>query len=199
MAGLRTVDEAVAHPPLRRLVESMMHEEIVPTLAATPGFDLDDYAARIVARYTNPALQHRLRQIAMDGSQKLPQRLLGTVRDRLRAGAGIERLALAVAGWLHYLRGHDEAGEHYSIDDPMAATLAALRAGANSGTEEDAAAFAVLNHAPVFGDLGANPAFTGPVLRWLGVLAQHGALAAASAASGAAGASPLHATQTAHP
>lgn len=159
MAGLRTVDEAVREPALRRLIETMMLREIVPTLPHTPGFDLAAYSARIVARYANPALQHRLRQIAMDGSQKLPQRLLGTVRSRLQQGAGIELLALAVAGWLHYLRGVDEAGEAYAIDDPLAATLAGLR--------QQGGAAAVLAHAPVFGDLAGEAAFHAPVLRWL--------------------------------
>lgn len=170
MAGLRTVDEAVREPALRRLIETMMLREIVPTLPDTPGFDLAAYSARIVARYANPALQHRLRQIAMDGSQKLPQRLLGSVRGRLQQGAPIELLSLAVAGWLHYLRGRDEAGVPHTIDDPMAPTLTLLLAEAGPA--------AVLAHAPVFGDLAGVAAFTEPVLRWLGLLERHGVRAA---------------------
>ena len=45
------------------------------------------YKAALIERFRNPALKHRTWQIAMDGSQKLPQRLLGTIRDRLQRGA----------------------------------------------------------------------------------------------------------------
>lgn len=173
MAGLATVDQAVAQPWLRGFVEALMRDEIALTLPAG-GPAPDDYRARILARFANPALQHRLRQIAMDGSQKLPQRLLGTVRDRLRAGAGIAHLALAVAGWLHYLRGIDEAGQGFTVDDPLAATLAAARAdGGSTGP---------LALAAVFGDLGAEPAFAEPVRRWLAWLEADGVEATVRAA-----------------
>ena len=174
MAGLQTVDQAVREPTLRELIAQMMAQEIAPTLPATPGLDLADYSRRILARYANPALQHRLRQIAMDGSQKLPQRLLATVRQRLAHGAPFQRLALAVAGWLHFLRGRDEAGTPHAIDDPMAPTLTLLRAEGGPA--------AVLAHAPVFGDLAGEAAFSGPVLRWLTVLEQQGVRAAVAQA-----------------
>ena len=71
-------------------------------------------------RFRNPALPHRTQQIAMDGSQKLPQRLLGTVRDRLAGGASIRHLALAVAGWIRYASGADEQGRPIAVSDPLA-------------------------------------------------------------------------------
>ena len=55
----------------------------------------------------------------MDGSQKLPQRLLGTVRDNLAAGRRIDLLTLAVAGWMRYVSGRDERnGEIFGSDLP---------------------------------------------------------------------------------
>ena len=62
----------------------------------------------------------------MDGSQKLPQRLLGTIRDRLREGAAIGRLALGVAAWMRYVTGVDEKGAPIDVRDPMAARLREL-------------------------------------------------------------------------
>ena len=100
----------------------MLRHEVEPTLTGLvvpPG-----YRERLLQRFANPALAHRCLQIAMDGSQKVPQRLLATVRDRLVAGTPIAHLALALAGWLHFLRGHDEAGRSYPINDPLAAGLA---------------------------------------------------------------------------
>ena len=45
--------------------------------------NLPSYRAALLQRFHNPALKHRTWQIAMDGSQKLPQRLLGTIRDHV--------------------------------------------------------------------------------------------------------------------
>ena len=47
----------------------------------------------------------------MDGSQKLPQRILGTLRDNLAAGRACPGLCLAVAAWMRYVGGVDEKGD----------------------------------------------------------------------------------------
>ena len=93
---------------------------------ALPGVDLDVYRAELLARFANPALAHRTQQIAMDGSQKLPQRLLGTVRDRIASGASFANLALAVAGWIRYASGTDEQGGEIAVSDPMATAFTAI-------------------------------------------------------------------------
>jgi fructuronate reductase len=165
-AGWSTVDEAIARPVLARFVDALLRVEVAPTVAAElPGFDLAAYRAQLLQRFANPALAHRCAQIAMDGSQKLPQRLLGTLRDRLAAGAPIDRLALAVAAWCTHLHGHDEQGVSYAIDDPLAAELAALdrRAGALPTARERATEFT--RFAPVFGDLADEPRLVEPLAR----------------------------------
>ncbi|KNZ34229.1 MAG: dioxygenase [Methylibium sp. NZG] len=136
MAGLKTVDEAVTAPALRRFVEALMREEIEPTLQDVPGLDLADYRARLLRRFANPALQHQTNQIAMDGSQKLPQRLLGTVADRLRDGQPVHRLALAVAAWIHHLSGSDETGVPFDVQDPLADALALQLAHADAASDD---------------------------------------------------------------
>lgn len=176
MAGFATVDRAIAEPRLRRCVDTMLRDEIAPTLPALPGLDLDTRRAALLERFANPALQHRTQQIAMDGSQKLPQRLLGTVRDRLAAGAPFERLALAVAAWMHYLRGVDEHGVAYPIDDPLAEALAQQRALAERAPDEIGRAAAFCAFAPVFGTLGAEPRFVRAVARQLTSLRERGVL-----------------------
>lgn len=178
MAGLRTVDRAMAEPALRNYIDALMREEIAPTLPAMQGLDLDGYRTRLLQRFSNPALQHQTKQIAMDGSQKLPQRLLGTVRDRLRAGLPIDRLALAVAAWIHYLRGTDETGASHEIQDPLAAALAARLAQANTaGSVHDRIAF-FTGFAPVFGELGGEPRFVSAVAHQVRLLEECGVIAA---------------------
>ena len=110
-------------PAFARLVRGLMDEEVTPTLTVPPGADLAGYKASLLDRFANPALKHRTWQIAMDGSQKLPQRLLGTVRERLAAGAPIDRLALAVAAWMRYAAGVDEGGKPIDVRDPLAERL----------------------------------------------------------------------------
>ncbi|CAA2105276.1 mannitol dehydrogenase family protein [Variovorax paradoxus] len=181
MAGLRTVDRAMAEPALRSYIDALMREEIAPTLPAMPGLDLDSYRARLLQRFSNSALHHQTKQIAMDGSQKLPQRLLGTLRDRLAAGLPIDRLALAVAAWMHYLRGTDETGATHDIQDPLAPALAErlAQAGAASGMQDRVAFFT--GFAPVFGELGKEPRFVAAVARHLSMLETQGVRAALAA------------------
>ncbi|AUA55202.1 Polyol:NADP oxidoreductase [Achromobacter spanius] len=167
MAGWATVDEAMAQPALKAYLAALMQDEIVPTLPPLPGLDLARYQQRLLQRFENPALKHQTRQIAMDGSQKLPQRLLDTVRARLAADLPIGKLALAVAAWLHFLRGVDEAGLRYDIQDPMAAELAQRYAQAELAAERGGPVPAAMlawtetltGLAAVFGDLGADPRF----------------------------------------
>ncbi|MFZ2159921.1 MAG: mannitol dehydrogenase family protein, partial [Bradyrhizobium sp.] len=119
------------------------------------GTDLSAYSATLLKRFSNPALHHHNAQIAMDGSQKLPQRLLGTLRDRLMLGLPIETHALAVAGWMRYVTGVDEQGREIDVRDPIAPELAA--AARMAGPVADRLAPALLDLSPVFGTLGADP------------------------------------------
>lgn len=157
LLGHTTVWQAADDPLVARYVERMMADEIVPTLEAPPGVDLHAYCRALVARFRNRALPHRTQQIAMDGSQKLPQRLLGTIRDRRAAGASYARLALAVAAWIRYASGRDEAGAPIAVADPMAATFARLASAHAADPAGLANAFVDL--APVFGDLVRDAAF----------------------------------------
>lgn len=172
MAGWRTVDRAIAVPSLHRYLETMMRDEIAPTLPALPGLDLDNYRTRLLQRFANPALQHQTHQIAMDGSQKLPQRLLDTVRDRIHAGLHYDRLALAIAAWIHYLRGSDETGVPHVVADPLAAELTARLAPLAKSVHDGVAH--VVAFEPVFGELGRDPRFVSAVARHLVALRQRG-------------------------
>jgi fructuronate reductase len=124
LAGDETVADTMADLAFRALIGRMLDEEIAPTLAMPDGVDLLAYREQLLTRFANTALRHKTSQIAMDGSQKLPQRLLGTISDRLTAGQSFDRLALGVAGWMRYAMGRDEAGNPMTVLDPMADQLA---------------------------------------------------------------------------
>ncbi len=177
VAGWPTVDRADGQPALHRYLDTLLRDEIAPTLRGLREFDLADYRARLLERFANPALQHRTQQIAMDGSQKIAQRLLGTVRDRLAAHASVDRLGLAVAGWLHYLRGVDETGTRYDIQDPLAAELVALRERADATGSVHDGVVLIMSALPVFGELAHAPRFVAAVARHALSLRQRGVLA----------------------
>jgi fructuronate reductase len=119
LAGIDHVYRFVALPAGRRFVTALW-DELAPTLSPPPELDLESYRAALLARFSNAALGHRTRQIAMDGSQKLPQRLLAPIAERLARGERIDALALAVAAWLRWQGGRTDAGEAFEVDDPLA-------------------------------------------------------------------------------
>jgi fructuronate reductase len=162
LAGHETVAEASNDPVFTAFLRGLW-AEIAPTVPAPPGVDLQDYATRLLARFRNRALRHRTWQIAMDGSQKLPQRLLETVRARLAGGQPIPHLALAIAGWLRYVGGTSEDGTPIDVRDPLAAPLRqALDA---AGGTAPGLVTAALGFEAVFGtDLPRKPAFHAAVV-----------------------------------
>ena len=156
LAGDETVAEAMRDAGFAAFAERLMRAAM-PTLALPAGADVEAYARSLLARFRNPALRHRTWQIAMDGSQKLPQRLLATMRALLVQGLSIECHALAVAGWMRYVGGTDEAGKPIDVRDPLALDLA--RICAEGGPP------ALLDVAAIFGaDLPAEPRFRAAVM-----------------------------------
>jgi fructuronate reductase len=151
LSGHEFVAQVMGDPAFVRFVRNAMAEEIAPTLEM-PRAQTDGYAAQLLERFSNTALRHRTYQIAMDGSQKLPQRLLGTIADRIKAGAPYERLALGVAAWMIYARGADLGGKPIVVQDPMAAEFATI--------DPDRMVEAYLALDRIFPkQLGGNPAF----------------------------------------
>jgi fructuronate reductase len=180
LSGYETVAEAMADDNLARLVAGLMTYEAAPTLDERATGDLGPYIAQLLARFRNPALRHRTWQIAMDGSQKLPQRLLGTARSRLAAGQSIDRIALGVAAWMRYVTGVDEQGRAIDVRDPLATRLKAIADREGLAAERLAPALAGVSE--VFGaDLGSDPRFLGPVKSALAALFDKGARGAVAA------------------
>lgn len=117
--GHAFVHQAVADPVVRPLIEKIMREEAAATLAPASGIDTFAYADRLLDRFSNSALQHRLVQIAMDGSQKIPQRWLEPLAINQAAGRMCPATLEALAAWCRHVR-----GDSRPVDDPRARELA---------------------------------------------------------------------------
>jgi fructuronate reductase len=176
LAGHETVADTIADAPFHRLIHGLMTKEVMPTLAMPTGVDTVAYRDALLARFANRGLRHRTWQIAMDGTQKLPQRLLGTIRDRLNRGETIQHLTLGVAGWMRYVMGKDEKGQAIDIRDPMADQLRQI--AATDGHDVERYAAALFRISKVFGsDLPDDPRFALSVITHLRHLLQDGARA----------------------
>lgn len=139
LGGLETVAEAMAEPRLAGFVERLVRGPIAATLAPVPALDVPAYIDAVLARFRNPAVRHALAQIAWDGSQKLPVRLLGTIADALARGGDPSALAAPVAAWMRVVRLRAERGE--TLVDPLAPVLTARLS--DGGPQEVAALLGV--------------------------------------------------------
>ncbi|WP_234029024.1 mannitol dehydrogenase family protein [Aurantiacibacter spongiae] len=120
-AGHKFVHQAIANPVLRGQTLALMREEAAPTIAAGEGQNLTGYADALIARFENPGLDHRLFQIAMDGSQKIPQRWLETLAIQRERGRRCPVILQGIGHWLLHVR-----GDRRPVEDPLADRMRAL-------------------------------------------------------------------------
>jgi fructuronate reductase len=175
LAGCDTIAEALRLPNLRAALERFVAEDVAPSLRPPPGVSVVEYGQSVLDRFANPAIAHRTIQVAMDGSQKLPQRILHTVADRRAAGAEPRWAALAVAAWMRFVAGVADDGRALPLDDPLADQIRQCLAGA--GPAPAARVGALLGLAQVFTpELAADPVVRELVTGWMDALMRHGVI-----------------------
>jgi fructuronate reductase len=127
LAGFDMVCDAFRAPGFAGYVQDLMDIDVAPTLDVPAGFDLAAYKAALMGRFGDPAVHYRTAQVAGDGSQKLPYRLLRTISSRLAEGEEPRRACLAVAAWMRYVSARaSDSGAALSVDDPLAERIGAL-------------------------------------------------------------------------
>ena len=120
VAGLKVISDCIGHPAIRQFIHGLMTQEVGPQMRRT---DWPSYRDALLARFANPALQHSVHQIATDSSLKIPLRWVPTLVQCLEHGRPFEHLAFACAAWLRCLQGRDDAGNTYTVHDPLATPL----------------------------------------------------------------------------
>jgi fructuronate reductase len=169
--------------PFTGAIRALMTVDVAPTLEVPQGFDLADYQEELISRFANPALRHRTIQIAMDGSQKLPMRLLGTIRERRRAGAEPVIASLGVAAWMRFVSARrSDSGRELAVNDPLAGEI-----GNRLGGREEPAIVVdrLLSMREIFSeDLAADAGWRGLLADHLEALARDGAERTARRLSG---------------
>ncbi|ANG92704.1 mannitol dehydrogenase family protein [Enterobacteriaceae bacterium 155047] len=174
LAGYAHINDCMEDENYRRAARALMLDEQAPTLKVK-GVDLAGYADQLIARYSNPALQHRTWQIAMDGSQKLPQRMLDSVRWHRVHQNAFPLLALGIAGWMRYVGGVDECGNPIEVCDPLLSVIQAAVKGSEEGAQR---VTALLGIKAIFGEeLPQDAVFVEAVMQAYQTLVEKGAKA----------------------
>jgi fructuronate reductase len=174
LAGYEYIAEFIGVGGVPEFVRVLMGEAAA-TVSAPSSVDVDDYEQRLLQRFANPGLRHRLAQIAIDGSQKMPPRLVATVRDARAAGVEATATVLGIAAWMRYVTaGHDDAGRALVVDDPLASRIAeAVGSAGDPATIVDR----LLGIREMFGDLDDDLDLRGLLAAALAELSLAGALA----------------------
>ena len=117
LAGHKYVRDVMKDAPLAALIRRHLGAA-ARELPPLEGVDTGDYAAALETRFANPAIAHETYQIAMDGTEKLPQRIFAPAVRAVQAGRDIRPFAFATAAWMRYALGSGDDGVAYALRDP---------------------------------------------------------------------------------
>ena len=173
LAGRETIADALTLPGMAAAMRRFIAEDIAPSLAPPPGVDTIEYGEEVLHRFANPAMGHRTVQVAMDGSQKLPQRVLHTIVDRRAAGGTPRWGIMVVAAWMRFVCGTADDGRLLPLDDPLAGRIRARLAAAPASPA--GVVDALLGLDTVFApELAGDDAVRQLLVDWLAEFDKHG-------------------------
>ncbi|NJC12405.1 fructuronate reductase [Micromonospora profundi] len=173
LAGRETIADALLIPHLTDVLRRLIAEDVAASFTPPDGVRVVDYGEQALGRFANPAIHHRTLQVAMDGSQKLPQRVLHTIADLRAAGRPARWGALVVAAWLRFALGYADDGRPLPFQDPLAGPIrAALDAGTQSPAGTVDAIFALRDVIPA--EVAEDDEVRTEVITWLTALERHG-------------------------
>jgi len=145
--------DAMSNDLIRKFLEKVEKEEIIPLIPPVPDTDLEDYFKLIQLRFSNPEICDTIPRLCQDGSNRQPKFILPSIEDRLKQGLDVSGLVLEIALWCRYCYGESESGKSIFLDDNKSEQLrkASLAARANP--------LVFLGMVEIFGDLGEHPVF----------------------------------------
>ena len=183
LAGRDTISQALEIPGMAAAMRRFLAEDVAGSLTPPAGVSVEAYGESVLERFANPAIAHRTVQVAMDGSQKLPQRVLHTIIDRRAAGATPYWATLVVAAWMRFVQGTGDDGRALPLDDPLAGLI--RQRLAEAPTTPDGVASALFGLTAVFpAELAADETVRSLVVTWLTALDKHGVEATLGGAAG---------------
>ena len=175
LMDIHFVHEAMEHPLIRAFLAKVENDEILPVVPPVPDTDLKDYLALIERRFANPKIGDTVRRLCLDGSNRQPKFIVPSIADRLKAGKGIEGLALESALWCRYCSGTTDSGKVIEPNDPNWDRLQEVSRAAKSDP------MAWLGMADIYGATAQSPVFQQAFAKWLKALWAKGAEATVTA------------------
>lgn len=172
LAGVEYVHEAMADPILRRFLDTVLTDEVLPFVPPVPDTDLGDYKRLILDRFANPEVADTIRRLCLDGSNRQPKFIVPSLRDNLAAGRDANGLILLSALWCRYCQGETDDGTAIAPNDPA---WEALQRRAQQAAREPEV---WLQMRDVYGELADHPGLHDRFAYWLGVVSRNGARAA---------------------
>ncbi|CDM36244.1 hypothetical protein DTO013E5_9933 [Penicillium roqueforti] len=152
MAGFEYVHEVMKNPNMRQLVWEMMQEEVKPLLPDIPGVSIDEYCKTLMKRFSNSKIKDQLPRICLNASGKIPQFIMPSIAEAIRESDKkqieypFRRLCFVAASWFLYVKGVDDHGKKFEVDDPMREELQAAAEAGHGGPDQ------LLNIKILFGD-----------------------------------------------
>jgi fructuronate reductase len=134
VAGHKYVSDVMNDLKHRRLVESYIRHAAL-SLVPPANFSLEAYGNDLCKRFSNASIKHETKQIAADGSAKLPQRIFDAALSAADLEHTLSRFAFATAAWMRFCLGRDDAGNTYEIVDPRSDEITARIFGLSEANE----------------------------------------------------------------
>ncbi|EGG8166421.1 mannitol dehydrogenase family protein [Salmonella enterica] len=173
LAGYEFIYQCMEDDAFKTAVHHLMTEEQAKSLRPNLAVDIHQYAQLLIDRFSNPNIKHKTGQIAMDGSQKLPQRAVDPYLTLQARGVKGRALATLIAGWLHYVINTLSQGQ--SVADPLNDTFNAAIKNKNTRWEQ---ALSLLQINSIFGTLaGDNADFLNDIQQAFNHIELHGVTA----------------------
>ncbi|WP_229072965.1 mannitol dehydrogenase family protein [Actinoplanes sp. DH11] len=182
LAGRELIADSLEMPGLTGVLRRFVADEVALTVRPPAGVTVIGYGETALTRFANRELGHRNLQVAMDGTQKLPHRLLGTVRDLRALGARPCWAGLFLAAWMRFARGYADSGATLPLDDPLSGRIRQVLDAAPD--TPDGVVTALLTLREVFPEsLAGDDVLRRELLHWYTELDRHGAEATIGALS----------------
>jgi tagaturonate reductase len=117
--GIDTVRESMEHPVIGKFIKEALFEEIIPTLDL-PLQELQDFAAAVLERFSNPFIKHLLMSISLNSWSKFETRVLPSLLEyKKRKGVVPNKLAFSLAATIAFYKGK-RGQEDIALNDDAA-------------------------------------------------------------------------------
>lgn len=160
LLNIETVYDAINQASIKTFIKAMLKEEIELSFNVPEDMDFTEYCESIIQRYQNPEIKHLLAQIAWDGSQKLPMRILPIISANLKKQQPINKCCLAIAAWIRFVI--TKSRTNSELVDPLKETLFSISQQCTDQANQDIELFMSLS---MFSALSQHPQFVEELTR----------------------------------